>query len=85
LLALALALAVLPPAAGAAPDAERTRWLMGTFCSIEAWGGSSPGAAVTAAFDEIDHWDRVLSLYKKESELNALNASAGSGPFRASA
>lgn len=72
-------------AASAAPDASRTRWLMGTFCSIEAWGGGAPGAAVTAAFDEIDRWDRVLSLYKKESELNALNASAGSGPFHASA
>jgi thiamine biosynthesis lipoprotein len=80
-----LALAASAAAASAAPDASRTRWLMGTFCSIEAWGGVAPGAAVTAAFDEIDHWDRVLSLYKKDSELNALNASAGSGPFHASA
>lgn len=64
--------------------ASRMRWVMGTFCEIEAWG-PAPGAAVAAAFDEIDRWDRVLSLYKKESELNALNASAGSGPFRASA
>ena len=56
---------------------------MGTFCQIEA-RGSRADDAVTAAFDEIDRWDRVLSLYKKESELNALNASAGKGAFRAS-
>jgi FAD:protein FMN transferase len=80
LLALAGALAAAP--AGAHAPA-RMRWLMGTFCQIEAWGPSS-GAAVDAAFDEIDRWDRVLSLYKPASELNALNASAGKGPFPAS-
>ena len=72
-------------ASGAAePRVERVRWLMGTFCSIEAWG-PDPAAAVDSAFDEIDRWDRILSLYKPESELNDLNASAGRGPFHASA
>ncbi|MFI5345872.1 MAG: FAD:protein FMN transferase [Elusimicrobiota bacterium] len=83
----ALVMSALTLGAAGADAAEskiaRTRWLMGTFCSIEARGDGA-GAAVAAAFDEIDHWDRVLSLYKKESELNALNASAGRGPFRAS-
>lgn len=81
LLAAALGAA---PAAGADGGVSRMRWLMGTFCSIEA-SGDGAGPAVAAAFDEIDRWDRVLSLYKKESELNALNAAAGKGPFRASA
>lgn len=79
-----LALAAAAPAAPAKEaKASRMRWLMGTFCSIDAWG-RAPDAAVTAAFEEIDRWDRILSLYKEESELNALNASAGTGPFRAS-
>lgn len=85
--AVFLALALLAgPGRGRAAEArvERVRWLMGTFCSVAAWG-PAPGGAAAAAFDEIDRWDRVLSLYKPESELNALNASAGAGPFRASA
>lgn len=87
LLPLAM-LASLTPLAGAGPAraaearVERVRWLMGTFCSVEAWG-PAPAAAVASAFDEIDRWDRILSLYRPESELNALNASAGKGPFRA--
>jgi thiamine biosynthesis lipoprotein len=85
LLAAAFSLAAGEPGARAAEThVSRMRWLMGTFCQIEAWG-PAPGAAVAAAFDEIDRWDRILSLYKKESELNALNASAGRGPFHASA
>jgi len=80
--ALALLLGLAAPAPSAGASVSRTRWLMGTYCSIEAWNGGD--AAVTAAFDEIDRWDRILSLYKKESELNALNASAGTGPFHAS-
>jgi thiamine biosynthesis lipoprotein len=82
LLAAALALRAAPRAGAAGGSSSRMRELMGTFCQIEAWG-SRPDDAVTAAFDEIDRWDRVLSLYKKESELNALNASGGR-PFRAS-
>jgi thiamine biosynthesis lipoprotein len=73
-------------ALGAAPTAarvSRARWVMGTACEIDAWGPVA-GPALAAAFDELDRWDRVLSSYKKESELNALNASAGTGPFRAS-
>jgi len=82
--ALIAALALAAGARAEAAQVSRTRWLMGTFCSVDAWG-PAPDAAVAAAFDEIDRWDRVLSLYKKESELAALNASAGTGPFRVSA
>jgi thiamine biosynthesis lipoprotein len=82
-IAAALLLGLSPLARAAELPVSRTRWLMGTFCAIDAWG-SGAGAAVTAAFEEIDRWDRVLSLYKKDSELNALNASSGTGPFAAS-
>ncbi|MBI4371544.1 MAG: FAD:protein FMN transferase, partial [Elusimicrobia bacterium] len=82
---LLLALALLAAPAGAAePRADRARWLMGTLCEIQA-RGEDADAAVTAAFGEIERWDRILSSYKKESELSALNRSAGRGPFRASA
>ncbi len=72
-------------AAASAVEPARMRWLMGTFCEIDASGAKDTPSAVTAAFDEIDRWDRILSIYKKESELNALNASAGTGPFHVSA
>ncbi|MBI2387816.1 MAG: FAD:protein FMN transferase [Elusimicrobia bacterium] len=63
--------------------ARRVRWVMGTLCEIDAPGASD--AAVGAAFAEIERWDRVLSLYKKESEASALNRTAGTGPARVSA
>lgn len=56
--------------------ARRVQYLMGTLCEITAYGPNAD-AAVTAAFAEIARWDRVLSLYKKESELSALNRSNG--------
>ncbi|MBI2790187.1 MAG: FAD:protein FMN transferase, partial [Elusimicrobia bacterium] len=42
-------------------------------------------AAVSAAFAEIERWDRVLSLYKKESDASVLNRAAGTGPAPVSA
>ena len=78
-----LAILLVAAAPATAADVSRVRWTMGTFCSIEASGGPDADAAVTVAFDEIDRWDRILSLYKPASELNRLNAAAGTGPFRA--
>lgn len=68
--------------AGAA-QTTRARWLMGTPCEATV-SAPDPSSAAEAAFGEIARWERVLSLYVKESELNALNASAGKGPFHAS-
>lgn len=59
------------------------RWVMGTLCEIDAPG--APDAAVSAAFAEIERWDRVLSLYKEESEASALNRASGTGPMKVSA
>ncbi len=56
----------------------RVRWVMGTLCLIEAPGAAF--AAVTAAFDEIGRWERVLSAHDESSELSSLNRSAGRGP-----
>lgn len=79
---LSLALAAHASAAGSS-GAARVRWTMGTLCEIDAPG--APDAAVNAAFAEIERWDRILSLYKADSELSDLNRSAGQGPVRVSA
>lgn len=63
--------------------AQRVRWIMGTLCEIDAPG--APDEAISAAFAEIERWDRILSLYKEESEASALNRAAGAGPVRVSA
>lgn len=78
----ALALALLLPAVPARPSPqgrrpERVRWVMGTLCGIEAEASDED---VSAAFEELERWDRILSLYKADSELSALNARAGRGP-----
>lgn len=79
---LSLALAAHASASGS-PGAARVRWTMGTLCEIDAPG--APDAAVNAAFAEIERWDRILSLYKEESEASALNRAAGAGPVVVSA
>lgn len=80
-----LGLAAVAALAARAPSQERrvdrARYVMGTLCEIEAEG---PGGAVTAAFEELERWDRVLSNYKPDSELSSLNAAAGTGPARVS-
>ncbi len=66
-----------PAPAGAA--IVRARWIMGTILEITAHG---PASAVSAAFAEVERLDRVLSLYKEDSELSALNRSTAA--FRCS-
>jgi len=80
-----LALLLAANAFGAAPPRRpgaRVRWIMGTLCEIDAPG--APDALVGAAFAEIERWDRILSLYKEESEASALNRAAGTGPRKVS-
>ena len=55
---------------------------MGTLCSIEAPG--APPSAVTAAFDELGRWERILSAHDEDSELSSLNRAVGAGPVRVS-
>lgn len=81
---LSLALLLTAHAARPSPQErrpDRVRWVMGTLCEIEAEG---PEAAVSAAFGELERWDRILSLYKDDSELVALNDKAGTGPVAVS-
>jgi thiamine biosynthesis lipoprotein len=61
----------------------RVRWTMGTLCSLEAPG--APLEAATAAFEEIERWDRILSAHRDDSELAKVNLAAGLGALRVSA
>ncbi len=61
----------------------RAQWLMGTVCEIQAWGPRALEGS-SAAFAEIARLERVLSLYREESELSALNREAFRVPFRCS-
>jgi thiamine biosynthesis lipoprotein len=80
---LALAALAAHPARASSQErrVDRMRWVMGTMLQIEAEGAD---AAVTAAFEEVERWDRVLSTYKPDSEACALNAAAGTGPVAVS-
>ena len=79
-----LALSLTANAFGAnTQHAQRVRWVMGTLCELDAPG--APDSTVSAAFAEIERWDRILSLYKKESDASALNRAAGTGPLKVSA
>ncbi|PWU05071.1 MAG: FAD:protein FMN transferase [Terriglobia bacterium] len=60
---------------------------MGTFCEIQGYDSDAAraGQAIEAALDEMSRIDRLLSNYDPASELSAMNRSAASAPFRASA
>lgn len=75
----AAAILCLPSWAGA-QEAVRARYIMGTVCEITAQGAQAE-AGISAAFKEIERWDRILSLYKKESEVSQMNREAGRAPF----
>ena len=79
----ALLLGLAARAAAQPPPASRARWVMGTALEIAA--GPAAESAVEAAFREVDRLDRLLSIYKEDSEVSRLNRSAGKSPFRCSA
>jgi thiamine biosynthesis lipoprotein len=56
-------------------EIRRSRLMMGTVVEIKAAGLESGklDAAVTAAFDEIDRLDKLLSRYKQDSDVTRLS------------
>ena len=80
MLRILLPILLLAPPAAASP-VRRVRWVMGTALEITAYG---PEAAVEAAFQEVERLDRILSLYKADSELSSLNQAAAEAPFACS-
>lgn len=81
---LAAVLLVLVVPGCAQESVTRARYVMGTVCQITAYGPGA-GEAVAAAFEGIERWDRILSLYRPESEASRMNRSAGRRPFACSA
>lgn len=78
-----LALALLP-ASATAESTTRAQYVMGTVLEATA-SGPRVNEALSEVFAEVARWDRLLSLYKKDSELSRLNASAAGEPFVCSA
>ena len=80
---LALCFGIGSQAGAADYNVTRARYIIGTVCEITAHGPRA-GEAVGAAFEEIERWDRILSIYKEESEVSRMNREASKAPFVAS-
>jgi FAD:protein FMN transferase len=87
---VAVACAVL--ALGAAPRPQDTlqrqsRRVMGSLAEIQVYHADADLAAraITAALDEMERVDRLLSNYQPDTELSRMNGGAAKAPFRASA
>ncbi|HKA27949.1 MAG TPA: FAD:protein FMN transferase, partial [Candidatus Binatia bacterium] len=79
---LAGMLALLPLAAGAAPQTQQTQvhYVMGTYLRITA-DGEGAAAGMTACFQEARRLEHVFSRFDATSELSRLNSeAAGSWP-----
>ena len=77
-------LAVSLPVAAQPVRLEESRYAMGSLYEIEAWGDDREQLqkGITAALDEVDRLDRLLSHYKPESELSRVNREAWPGPVK---
>ena len=81
------ALAQAPGAqTGDAATSRQFRYIMGTSMQVQAIGGDAAARndAIEEAFAAITEVDRLMSNYRNDSELSAINRGAGSGPVRAS-
>jgi thiamine biosynthesis lipoprotein len=65
---------------------ERSRVTMGSELRLSAWTADEAAAtaAFEAAFDEFDRLDRLMSVWKPESDIERLNAAAGDHPVAVS-
>jgi FAD:protein FMN transferase len=84
-----LACALLAP--GAAPRAQealhrQSRRVMGSLAEIQVYHADADLAtrAMTAALDEMERVDGLLSNYRPDTELSRMNSAATKAPFRAS-
>jgi thiamine biosynthesis lipoprotein len=81
LASVAVIAAAAPARLGAADDTGQTRWfkyLMGTSMRVEAYGGTSEvrQQAADEAFAALAEVDRLMSDYRADSELAAINGRA---------
>ncbi|MBI5677785.1 MAG: FAD:protein FMN transferase, partial [Planctomycetes bacterium] len=61
---------------------KQTRMIMGTFAEVSIYSSDekTAGRAIEGALDEMERMDRIMSNYKKESELSRLNKKAAKSP-----
>ncbi|MBI2470753.1 MAG: FAD:protein FMN transferase [Planctomycetes bacterium] len=61
---------------------KQTRMIMGTFAEVSIYSNDekTAGKAIEESLDEIERMDRIMSNYKKDSELSRLNKKAGKSP-----
>lgn len=74
-----------PAPAGAAPDGESAllgRPMLGTLVETEAYhpDRALARAALRAGFDRIDDVDRLMSVFREDSEISRVNRAAGTEP-----
>ena len=66
---------------------KQTRMIMGTFAEVTVYSNDekTAGKAIEGALDEMGRTDRIMSNYKKDSELSRLNRNAVKAPVPCSA
>ena len=86
-IAAAVAAAVATSHASVPPPVTQSRLLMGTLCEVQVYhdDAAAAGRAAAAALDAMERTDALLSNYKPDSELSAMNRDAARAPFHASA
>jgi len=84
LLAAPLALAGACARPDAAHPVEDTRDAMGTYVRIRVVSNEAGAAraAIDAAYDEIARLEAILSEWREDSEISAINRAAGGDPVR---
>jgi thiamine biosynthesis lipoprotein len=73
-----------PARGGVDLPVSRARFLMGTTLAITVFGPKTAGAAIEAALAEVARLEAVMSNWRDDSEIAALNRSAADGGFRCS-
>ncbi|NUO08400.1 MAG: FAD:protein FMN transferase [Candidatus Brocadia sp.] len=61
---------------------KQTRMIMGTFAEVSIYSDDekTAGKAIEEALNEMERMDRIMSNYKKDSELSQLNKKAAKSP-----
>jgi thiamine biosynthesis lipoprotein len=83
LFATLCAVALLPGLAHA-EWLSRSENIMGTRCSVELWSEDRARgeAAITSVFDDMRRIDRLMSTWKENTEISAVNRDAGKHPVK---
>ena len=86
LLLLAMTAVVLVTGCTRPRTVQKTESIMGTEVTVTVVAGSEQegAAAIDAAMDEIRRFDRMMSLYKDDSEITKVNLAAGKHPVKVS-